>query len=264
MSRRFIAIGSASKGADQRNRAVLAEGGSTPSAHSGMHEAGSSILHAARRPTLPRPSAIPILTEGARPEGKESQRMTQQSDSAAESHRQHERLQKAKHVAMEEIRGYLIAFAYIWLLLGIFVLHEEIALRTHGDRTFAPHGLALLNALVLAKVALLVEDLRLGQRIKPQPLIYPILIEALLLAVLFIAIHVLESVIVGLLHGRGVEASLPDIAGGGPLGVLFAAVSFFVAMVPFCAFLQIRRAIGPEKMRALLFGTPAEGSGGGG
>jgi hypothetical protein len=183
--------------------------------------------------------------------------MSERSTTAGQD--RHARLEKAKEVAVEQFRGYVAAFLYIWVLLGMFTLHEEIALRTHGGASapipFLPHGFALVNALVLGKVALVVEDLRLGTRVKAQPLIYPILIEAFILAVLFMAMHVLEGVIGALLHGRSLAASVPSFSGGGLTGVLFSAISFFVAMIPFCAFRQIGAAIGWERMRALLFGA---------
>lgn len=177
----------------------------------------------------------------------------------------HERLHKAKEVAVDEFRRFLVSFLYIYILLGVFVLHEEIALRAHGGMSqaipFAPHGFAIINALVLGKVALVVEDLRLAQRIKPKPLIWPILLEALVLAVLFIAMHYVEHLIGGWLHGEGLAKSVPMVGGGGAWGVAFATFSFFVAMIPFCAFRQITLAIGWPRMRGLLFGTPGGASG---
>ena len=174
----------------------------------------------------------------------------------------HGRLEKAKRVVVDEVSRYLVSFVYIWVLLGMFTLHEEIALRTHGGVReaipFAPHGFAVVNALVLGKVTLIVEDLRLGARVKSQPLIYPILIQAFILAVLFIAMHVLESVVGGWLHGQALAASVPAVGGGGPAGVLFSALSFFVAMIPFCAFGQITLAIGWDRMRDILFGLPQD------
>jgi hypothetical protein len=174
----------------------------------------------------------------------------------------HDRLHKAKEVAVDEFRRFLIAFLYIYILLGVFVLHEEIALRTHGSMSqaipFAPHGFAIINALVLGKVALVVENLRLAQRIKPKPLIWPILLEALVLAVLFIAMHYVEHLIGGWIHGESLAKSVPMVGGGGAWGVFFATFGFFVAMIPFCGFRQITLAIGWPRMRALLFGDRKE------
>ena len=146
----------------------------------------------------------------------------------------------------------------------MFTLHEEIALRTHGGMSqaipFAPHGFAVINALVLGKVALAVEQMRLGERVKANPLIYPIVTEALILAVLFIAMHILEGLIGGWIHGEALAKSVPAIGGGSVWGVTFATFGFFIAMLPFCAFRQITVAICWPRMRALLFGGAVEGA----
>lgn len=168
------------------------------------------------------------------------------------------RMERLKHAAAELFRRYLVAFLYLYVLLGVFTIHEEMALRERSI-SFAPHGWALVNALVLGKVMLIAEDLRLGSRIKPHPLIFPIVIEAFLLALLFLAIHVLEHVVSGMIHGEALAASVPLIGGGGFLGLAFATLSFFVALIPFCGFRQVSRAIGPDRMRALLFGPPPGG-----
>ena len=87
---------------------------------------------------------------------------------------------------------------------------------------------------------------------------YPIVLESLILALLFVAMHVLEHVIGGWIHGESLANSVPAIGGGGAWGVLFGTFSFFVAMAPFCGFRQITLAIGKPRMRALLLGGPAE------
>lgn len=170
----------------------------------------------------------------------------------------HQTLHKAKEVVMDQLRRFLIAFVYILVLLSMFTLHEEIALRTHGGVSqaipFVPHGFAIINALVLGKVALVVEELRLGARWRPEPLIYPILLEALILAVLFIAMHYLEHLVGAWIHGEALARSVPAVGGGGVWGVVFATFSFFVAMIPFCGFRQLTQVIGWPRMRAVLFG----------
>ena len=55
---------------------------------------------------------------------------------------------------------------------------------------------------------------------------------------------------------------MPAIGGGGLLGLVFAASSFFVPMIPFCAFRHITTAIGPGRMRALLLGSAEPGADG--
>jgi hypothetical protein len=146
-----------------------------------------------------------------------------------------------------------VIFLYLWVLFGFFVLNERIILAQRGIFISA-QGFALINALVLAKVMLVVEDLNLGRWVRPRPLIYPILHDAFLLTVLFICFHVVEKVVTGLVMGKSVAASVPAIGGGGLAGLICVAVILFVSLLPFFAFKHLGRALGERKLYAMLFG----------
>jgi len=163
-----------------------------------------------------------------------------------------------KQRAVEEVRRFFVLFLYLWVLFGLFVLNESIILRQHGI-DFEAQGFAVFNALVLAKVMLVAEDLNLGRWLDRRPLIYPILHDALLFTVLFIAFHVAEKVAIGLAHGQSARSSVPAIGGGGLAGLLCVAVILFVALIPFFAFRNFSRALGADRLNALLFGTSTEG-----
>jgi hypothetical protein len=155
--------------------------------------------------------------------------------------------------AGDEMRRFLVLFLYLWVLFGLFVLNKRIILHQEGIG-FAAHGFAFINALILAKVMLVAEDLNLGHWLDRRPLIYPILHDAILFTILFIAFHVLEEVVVGLFHGETIADSIPAIGGGGIGGLLCVAVICFVSLIPFFAFRNFSRALGAERLRALLFG----------
>lgn len=159
--------------------------------------------------------------------------------------------------ALDEARRFAVMFVYLWVLFGLFVLNERIILDQRGI-DFSSHGFALVNALVLAKVMLLTEDLNLGRWMRRRPLIYPILFEALLLTVMFICFHVVERIVVGLVKRESVEASIPAIGGGGAAGVACVAVILFVALIPFFAFRNVSRELGPGQLHAMLFGAAAK------
>jgi hypothetical protein len=165
----------------------------------------------------------------------------------------HPRAHKAKEIALHELKRYLIMFLYLWVLLGLFVVNEKVTLREHGI-PFRTHGFALINALILAKVMLLAEDLNLGERLRPRPLIYPIVTEAFLLAVLFICFHAIERTIIGLIAGEDLARSVPTIGGGGFVGIVCVGLILFVSLIPFFGFRRVTREIGPERMREMMFG----------
>lgn len=159
-----------------------------------------------------------------------------------------------KERAVDEARRFVVLFLYLWVLFGLFVLNERIILRQHGV-DFAAHGFAVFNAFILAKVMLVLEDLNLGRWLDRRPLIYPILHDSILFAVLFIAFHVVEEIVVGLFRGEGARSSVPAMGGGGFAGVVCVAVILFFALIPFFAFRTFNRALGPGRMWRLLFGS---------
>src|SRR5262249_11002238 len=78
--------------------------------------------------------------------------------------------------AHESIR-FLLIFVYLWVQFGLFALHESIVLGKMG-RAYHVQGFAVINALVLAKVMLVAEDLHLGAWMRRQPVAYAALGEA--------------------------------------------------------------------------------------
>ena len=157
---------------------------------------------------------------------------------------------KLKH----EVVRFFVLFIYLWVLFGVFVINQDIVLRREGLQLVSA-GFALINALVLAKVMLLFEDLDLGRWLERRPLIYPILFETSVLTILFIVFHVVEKTAEGLIRGHGVAESVPVIGGGGFVGLASVTVILFVALIPFFAFRNLSRAIGWDRMMALLFQT---------
>lgn len=168
-----------------------------------------------------------------------------------------DRMFKLRERALDEARRFMVMFLYLWVLFGLFVLNERIILNQRGI-SFSSHGFALLNALVLAKVMLVTEDLDLGRWMRRRPLIYPILFESSLLTVMFICFHVVEKLVVGVVEKQTVAASIPAIGGGGLAGVVCVAVILFVALIPFFAFRNVSRELGPGQLNAMLFGTAAK------
>ncbi len=159
--------------------------------------------------------------------------------------------------AADEMRRFLVMFLYLWILFGLFALHERIILRQHGI-SFSSQGFALINALVLAKVMLVAEDLNLGHWLHGRPLIYPILHESFVFAILFICFHIIEHLVVGLFRGEDVAASVPAIGGGGFAGLICVGLILFFALIPFFAFRDVSRELGPGLLNALLFGKRQE------
>ncbi len=165
------------------------------------------------------------------------------------------RLRTLKEKAIDEGRRFLVMFFYLWAILAVFAVHERIVLREAGV-TLPSQGFAFVNALVLAKVMLVAEDLDLGRWSRGRPLLWSVLHQSLVFAILFIAVHYLESVLVGRFHGDTLHASVPAVGGGGIAGLLCTALLMFVALVPFFAFRDVNRALGDNRLVKMVLRPP--------
>jgi hypothetical protein len=162
-----------------------------------------------------------------------------------------------KSRAVHELREFAAMFLYLLMPLSLFVFHRAIVLKERGiDYQFS--GLALIEALVLAKVMLVAEGLGLGNWWRSRPLIWPILAKSISFAALFLVIHEAEEGLKGVLHGKGFVESLPSIGGGGLVGLLLVDFNVAIALVPFFAYRELGRVMGLGKLEALLF-KPREG-----
>lgn len=162
---------------------------------------------------------------------------------------------RIRRQALRQARSFIVLFLYLWVLFGLFLLNEAVVTRQHGG-TMALQGFALVNALVLAKVMLVIEELELARWVRGHPVIVVILYEAIVCTLLFLGFHVIERLVVGGLRDHAISAEDLAVGGGGVLGVLIVAVILFVSLLPFFAFKNVTRAIGAERMRRILFDRP--------
>jgi hypothetical protein len=132
-------------------------------------------------------------------------------------------------------------------------VHEWVVLAGH-QIGFRFYGLAVVNALVLAKIMLIAEALHFAERFKDRPLIYPIAFKSIAFTVLLMAAYIVEEIAVGLFHGKTVADSFPEIGSGGVVGVLTIGAIMCIALVPFFSFREIARAIGQAEFRAMMLG----------
>ena len=157
--------------------------------------------------------------------------------------------------AIREVKLFAIMLVYLWVIFELFSLYEFIILRKRGIHFSPQEGFALVNALVFGKVMLVALDLGLGRRIRRRPLIFPILFEAFLLVIISIGVYVVEHLATGLFKHKTLAASIPAIGGGGLLGYVCVAAIFFIEMLPYFAFRNVSRELGPGRLNAMLFGT---------
>jgi len=165
-----------------------------------------------------------------------------------------EQKRKVKEKAIEETKRFIAIALYLWVLLVVFELHRFAVLREVHLNSLPSYrfGEAAINALVLGKVILIGQALNVGHQLSEKRLIYSVLFKSAIFALLLICFEIVEEVIVGLIHGKSLAASVPRFGGGGLEGMLLVGLMGFVALIPFFLFAEVQRVIGKEKLYSLI------------
>lgn len=163
--------------------------------------------------------------------------------------------QKIKQKAVSEIRRFFAIVLYLWVLLSVLELHRFAVLREVHQASVSGYrfGLAAINALVLGKVFLIAQELHLGERFNEKRIVASALFKSAVFAFLLVCFDVLEEVIVGVVHGKSVVASVPQIGGGGLEGKVIIGLIGFVVLIPFFLFTEMQRVVGKDELHSLIF-----------
>ncbi len=129
----------------------------------------------------------------------------------------------------------------------------QFVVLANNGMSYEFYGASLINAAILAKILHVAEAFHFGEKFEDKPLAYPIVYKSLAFGLLLVIAYVVEEVGVGLLRGKSLAESRPDLGGGTLAGLLAVAVIMCVALIPFFAFKEIRRVYGAPAFDTLLF-----------
>ena len=149
---------------------------------------------------------------------------------------------------------FLVVFVFLAPFFLSFAAYRMYLERDFGD-PWLRFGMALVNALVLSKVVLIGEMAKLGEGHGNRPLLLVTLRKSAVFAVFYLAFHVVEEGIHGLLHGEAFLDAAADVFRG-PNGLAIRMLFVFFAFIPFFALRESRRVIGEERFRDLFLRGP--------
>ena len=162
-----------------------------------------------------------------------------------------------KKILFHELVEYWINVAYLALVFAAFTQYRRLVLAAY-DITYTNYWVALIEALILAKVIMIGDVIRLGRGLEDKPLIYSTLYKTAVF-VLFVGVFtVIEHVIRGLLKGTGLTGGFVELLGKGSDELLANSLIVFVAFIPFFGVKELGRVLGEEKIRALFFRRRSE------
>ena len=121
-----------------------------------------------------------------------------------------------KKKIFQEMVEYWINVCYLALVFAAFTQYRRFVLAAH-DITYTNYGVAVIEALILAKVIMIGAVLRLGRGLEEKPLIYPTLYKTVVFTLFVAVFTVIEHGIKGLWNGEGIHGRSRWLLGKGPM-----------------------------------------------
>jgi hypothetical protein len=121
------------------------------------------------------------------------------------------------------------------------------------DISYGDYGISIIKALILAKVIMLGDLLRLGRRLKDRPLMYHTLFKTVVFTAWVLLFHLLELTGSALLHGHGITGGMHEFIGQLPYELPAHLLIIFFAFLPFFAIRELGTTLGEGKIWQLFF-----------
>jgi hypothetical protein len=151
-----------------------------------------------------------------------------------------------------EMISYWMTVLYLTLYFGVFYNYRRLILARY-EISYLNYGAALIEALVLAKVILIGDLLRLGRGMENKPLIFSTLIRSIVFTIFVAAFKFLEYTAKGLIRHEGWTGGLQQFAGKAKYEFFASVLVVFFTFIPFFAFKELNRVIGKRKIWWLFF-----------
>jgi hypothetical protein len=152
--------------------------------------------------------------------------------------------------AKEELRMFSAIAIYLALMLEALFSYRSL---TSSESGIIHYGVGVIEALILAKVILIGQALRLGKGLEDEPLIVSVLVKTLLFGVFVALFSVIEHVIEGLVHHETWDVIAHHLFAGGRDEILARTLVIIVTFIPFFAFSEVDRVLGQGRLFALFF-----------
>jgi hypothetical protein len=158
-----------------------------------------------------------------------------------------------KKKLLHEMKAYWVYVVYLTMVFAAFTWYRRLILADVGI-TYTNYWVAVIEALILAKVIMIGDLLHLGRRLENKPLILPTFIKTVVFSIFVGLFALIEHAIKGLLKGKGAVEGLMEFFGKGSYEIFAGCLVIFVAFIPFFALRELSRMLGGEgKILDLFF-----------
>ncbi len=156
--------------------------------------------------------------------------------------------QKFRHEFIE----YWINAIYMAVFFSVFIFYRRMIL-AHYEIYLEDYFLGVIKALVFAKVIMIGAFLRIDRRFDQKPLIIPVFYKAFLFTVFVAVFDIAEKFISGFIHTFNLTGAIEELSKDLTNIWIGGVVVVFFCFIPFFAFKEVSRVMGPEKIQHLFF-----------
>lgn len=159
---------------------------------------------------------------------------------------------KVRQKIFNEIQLFLIYFLFLDLLFFAFTSNERLLLGK-SSYTFLPYGYCIIKALILSKVILIGESLRLGELFSNRPLVFPVIYKTIIFCILMFALTLSEHVATGLFEGKEMAIVYQELIAK-KLNIVFSqTIVLFFVFIFFFSVIETSRVLGGKRLFNLFF-----------
>lgn len=157
-----------------------------------------------------------------------------------------------KEKLRHELFEYWMTVIYLSLYFGVFTFYRRLILAQYHI-SYLNYGVSIIEALILAKVILIGDLLRLGRGLENRPLIIPTFVRATMFTIWVVIYTICEYMVKGLIKGEGLVAGFNDFLGNGKHELLASSLIVFFTFIPFFALKELNRVLGKGKIWKAFF-----------
>lgn len=160
-----------------------------------------------------------------------------------------------KQKAAHEFKDFFLISLYLAFFFCTLVAYTNLLLRRYDVSSSVNYAFAIINALIIGKVILIGEMVKVGKFAETRPLYQSVLYKAFVFSLLVLAFHFVEEFVKRLIHGDPAGTVWREID---PNRLIGRSIMVFSTFIPLFAFMELRRALGEEEFYALFRKCPAK------
>lgn len=166
-----------------------------------------------------------------------------------------------KRKILHEMAEYWANVFYLAVFFSVFINYRRLIL-AHYQISYEDYGVAIINALVLAKVILVAEGLHIGRRFEGRPLVFSTIYKTFLFTFCVVIFNAAESMISSFIRGRDQMEVVDELISRYNYEWLAGCLVVFFVFIPFFALRELNRVMGEGIIGRLFFkdGRPLNSS----